>query len=86
MHIRHTTVPHTVLWIVPQKLEGVLEEVGKLVKSFHEDMKARVKIDGELLEEIKVTKMLVGPTFPGHWLERIRTMEGVGTLIIDDLL
>ena len=74
------------MWIVPQKLEGVLEEVVKLVKSFHKDMKARVRVDSELLEEIKVTKMLVGPTFPGHWLERIRTMEGVDTLIIDNLL
>ena len=40
--------------IVPQKLGGVPEDVVKLVKSFYEDMKARVRVDGELLEEIKV--------------------------------
>ena len=57
---------NAVLWIVPQKLGGAPEDVVKLVKSFHEDMKARVRVDGELLEEIKVTKMLVGPTFPEH--------------------
>ena len=75
------------LWIALQKL-GVPEDVIKLVKSFHEDMKARVRVDGELLEEIEVTNGLrqgctLAPTLftiyasivAEHWLDRIGTME-----------
>ena len=46
------------LWIALRKL-GVPEDVIRLVKSFHEDMKARVRVDGELLE-IKVTNVRQG--------------------------
>ena len=58
-------------------------------------MEARVRVDGELLEEIKVTNGLrqgctLAPTLftiyasivAEHCLDRIGTMEDVGTLII----
>ena len=37
---------------------GVPEELVELVKSFHDGMKARVRVDEELLEEFEVTNGL----------------------------
>ena len=88
-------VPCAALWIALQMLR-VPEDVIKLVKSFHENMKARVRVDGELLEEIKVSNGLrqgctLAPTLfniyasivAERWLDRIRTVESVDTLIIN---
>ena len=46
----YDSVPRAALWRVLQKL-GVPDDVIELIRSFHEGMKARVCIDGELLEE-----------------------------------
>ena len=75
---------------------GVPEDVIILVKSFHEGMKARLRVDSELLEKIEVTNGLrqgytLAPTLfniyasivAELWLDRIRIVEGVGTLIIN---
>ena len=91
----YDSVPRAALWIALRKL-GVPEDVIKLVKSFHDDMKARVRVDGELLEEIKVTNSLrqgctLAPTLfniyasvvAERWLDRIGTMDSVGTLIMN---
>ena len=45
----YDSVPHAALWIALWKL-GVPENVIDLVKSFHEDMKVRVRIDGKPLK------------------------------------
>ena len=86
LHKAYDSIPRVALWIALWKL-GVPEDVIKLVKSFHEDMKARVRVDGELLE-IKVTNVRQGcklaPTLLNiyvsivaeHWLDRIRTVRG----------
>ena len=79
------------LWIALEKL-GVPESVVDLVKFFHEDMKARVRVDGELLE---VTNGLrqgcrMAPTlfnlYAGvvveRWLDRIEPLDSVGTLVV----
>ncbi len=46
----YDSVPRAALWHALEKL-GVPGDVVKLVQSFHEGMKARVSINGELLEE-----------------------------------
>ena len=67
-----------------------------LVKSFHEDMKARLRVDGELLDEIEVTNGLrqgytMAPTLlnlyaaivPERWLDKIEPLDGIGTLVVN---
>ena len=51
------SVPHAALWIALRKL-GVPDDLLTLIKSFHQDMKARLRVDGEMLEEIKVANGL----------------------------
>ena len=85
LHKAYDSVLLVALWIALRKL-GVPEDAIKLVKSFQEDMKARVRVDGEL--EIKVTNVRQGcklaPTLfniyvsivAECWLDRIRTVRG----------
>jgi len=67
----------------------------KIVASFHSDMKARVRVDGELLEEIEETNGLhqgctMAPTMfslyacavAERWMKRIRDVVGTGTQIL----
>ena len=49
----YDSVPRMALWIALQKL-GVPSDLITLIRSFHQDMKARLRIDGNLLEEIEV--------------------------------
>ena len=66
-----------------------------IIRSFHSHMKARVRVDGELLEEIEVENGLrqgctMAPTLfnlyscvvAERWLERIRGVDGIGTQIL----
>ena len=53
----YDSVPQAELWLALQKL-GVPKDVVDLVKYFHEGMKARVRVDGELLEKIEMTNGL----------------------------
>ena len=67
----------------------------ELVKSFHDHMKASVRMDGELLEEFEVTNGLrqgytMAPTLfnlyacvvAEKWVERVKEITDVGTLIL----
>ena len=87
----YDSVPRTALWRALLKL-GVPEEMMKLIRSFHDNMTARVYIDGELLEEeISVLNGLrqgctMAPTLFNlysclvmeRWMEQVRHLEGVG--------
>ena len=93
LHKAYDSVLLVALWIALRKL-GVPEDVIKLVKSFQEDKKARVRVDGEL--EIKVTNVRQGcklaPTLfniymlalllSAGWTGSGQYVEGVSTLMI----
>ena len=83
------------LWIALQKL-GVPDDLITLIKSFHQDMKCRLRVDGDLLEEIEEANGLrqgctMAPTLfnlyacvvAEQWMDRIKTIEGVGTLVVN---
>ena len=85
----YDSVPCEDLWTAFEKL-GIPEELTDTVRSFHENMKARIRVDGELLEEIKVENGLrqgctMAPSLfnlyacvmAERWLDR--DVEGVGT-------
>ena len=91
----YDSVPRTALWIALQKL-GVPDNLITLIKSFHQDMKARLRVDGEILEEIEVANGLrqgctMAPTLfslyacvvAEQWLDRVEVIEGVGTLVVN---
>ena len=74
---------------------GVPEVMVEIVQSFHSDMKARVRLEGELLEEIEVNNGLrQGCTMASslfnlyacavaeRWTERVKDVEEVGTEIL----
>lgn len=90
----YDSVPREAMWLVLKKL-GVPEVVVEIIKSFHNDMKAKVRLDGELLEEIEVTNGLrqgctMAPSLfnlyacavAERWTERVKDVEGVGTEIL----
>ena len=95
LHKAYDSVPRSALWIALQKL-GVPDDLITLIKSFHQDMKARLRVDGEMLEEIEVANGLrqgctMAPTLfniyacvvAERWLDRVKTIEGVGTLVVN---
>ncbi len=53
----YDSVPREAVWIVLKKM-GIPEVLVDIVKSFHKDMKAKVRLEGEELEEIEVTNGL----------------------------
>ena len=53
----YDSVPRSALWIALWKL-GVSDDLITLIKSFHQDMKARLRVHGEMLEEIEVANGL----------------------------
>ena len=74
---------------------GVPDVLVEIVMSFHSNMQPKVRVDGELLEEIEVTNGLrqgciMAPTLfnlfacavAERWTERIREVEGAGTQIL----
>ena len=82
------------MWMVLRKL-GVPDVLVEIVMSFHSNMQARVRVDGELLKEIEVINGLrqgctMAPTLfnlfacavAERWTERIREVEGAGTRIL----
>ena len=90
----YDSVPREAMWMVLRKL-GVPDVPLEIVMSFHSNMQARVRVDGELLEEIEVTNGLrqgcnMAPTLfnlfacavAERWTERIREAEGAGTRIL----
>lgn len=74
---------------------GLPEELIGIVKSFHNNMKARIRVNGELLEEIEVENGLhqgctMAPSLfnlyacvvAERWLDRVGNVEGVGTHLL----
>ena len=85
------------LWRAFQQL-GVPRAMTDLVKSFHSCMKARVKMDGTLLDYFDVSNGIrqgctMAPTLFNHyasivserWLHRVEGLEGVGMLLMHKL-
>ena len=90
----YDSVPREAMWMVLKKL-GVPDVLVEIVMSFHSNMQVRVRVDGELLEEIEVTNGLgqgctMAPTLfnlfacavAERWTERNREVEGAGTRIL----
>ena len=86
-------MPHEALWKVLGRL-GVPGVLVNIVRSFHQNMNAQIRLDGELLEGIGMNNGLrqgctIAPTLfnlyscavTERWLSRIRHVEGVGTTI-----
>ena len=89
----YDAVPREAMWMALEKL-GVPVEMIQLVKSFHQDMKARIRIDGTVLEEIEVQNGLrqgccMAPVLFNlytclaleRWLAKIEDTEGVSIAI-----
>ena len=53
----YDSVPHEALWVVLKRL-GVPDTLIDIVKSFHEGMEAKIRLDQKLLEEIEVNNGL----------------------------
>lgn len=89
----YDSVPREAMWAVLQKL-GVPENTIKLIQSFHQDMRARIRLEGSCLEEISVQNGLrqgccMAPVLFNlytcvaleRWLARVEGNEGVGLTI-----
>ena len=89
----YDSVTRKAMWLALGKL-GVPERIIHLIRSFHEDMRARVRIEGVTLEEIRVQNGLrqgccMAPVLFNlytclvveRWLERVKDVEGVGMTI-----
>ena len=50
LHKAYDSVPREALWIALRKL-GVLDVIVDIINSFHTNMGARIRVDGEMLEE-----------------------------------
>ena len=90
----YDSVPREAMWMVLRKM-GVPEVLVEIVKFFHKDVKARVRLEGELLEEIEVNNGLrhgctMAPSLfnvyacavAERWTERVKDVEEVGTEIL----
>ena len=90
----YDTVPRDALWLALRKL-GLPNILIDIIRSFHDNMNARIKVDGELLEEIEVNNGLrqgctMAPTLfnlyacvvTERWLSRVKEVEDVGTCLM----
>ena len=86
----YDSVPREALWLALVKL-GVPESTIQLVRSFHRDMQANVKLDGDILDRIDVGNGLrqgccMAPVlfnlyacfFAERWRERVSDVAGIG--------
>ena len=86
----YDSVPRSALWLALKKL-GVPEQMSTLIKSFHDDMKAQIRLDGNLLEEFTVDNGLrqgccMAPVLFNlyssvvleRWSDKVKGVEGVG--------
>ena len=86
----YDSVPREALWIALQKL-GVPTETVQLIRSFHQNMKAKIRLDGSLLEQIDVQNGLrqgccMAPVLFNlfsslvieRWQARVEGTEGMG--------
>ena len=87
-------MPHEALWKVLGKL-GVPEVLVNIIRSFHSNISAQIRLDGELLEEIGVNNGLrkgctIAPMFFSLYscaatkrqLSWVGHVEGVGTTVL----
>ena len=86
-------VSRETLWVALVKI-GVHEETIQLIRSFHQDMKAKIRLEGETAEEIRVQNGLRQSCFMANvlfnlhtcltiekWIKRVEGTEGVGISI-----
>lgn len=89
----HNSVPREAMWMALAKT-GIPEEIVVPIKSFHLDMKVRIRMDGAMLEKIMVKNGLrqgccMAPVLFNfytclaveRWLVRVRDNKGVGITI-----
>ena len=87
-------VPSEALWVVLKRL-GVQDTLIDIVKSFHEGVEAKIRLDQKLLEEIEVNNGLrqgctLAPTLfnlyacavQETWWNKINNIQGVGAHIL----
>ena len=87
------SVPRHAMWLALEKL-GMPEQTIRLIRSFHDNMRARVRLEGMMLEEIQVRNGLhqgccMAPVLFNlytclaveRWLEKVRGDEGVDMTI-----
>ncbi len=92
----YDSAPREAMWIVLKKKMGIPEVLVDIVKSFHKDMKAKVRLEGEQLEEIEVTNGLrQGCTMASSlfnlyacamaeiWMERVNRLVPIGAYTRD---
>ncbi len=90
----YDSVPWEAMWIVLRKM-GIPEVLVDIVKSSHKDMKAKVRLEGEELEEIEVTDGLrqgctMAPSLfnlyacamAEIWMERVKDVDDADTKIL----
>ncbi len=90
----YDSVPREAMWAVQRKL-GVPDLLLDIIKSFHTNMEARIRVDGELLEEIAVNNGLrqgctMAPTlfnlYAGvvaeKWAETVQNIKDVGVKLL----
>ena len=89
----YDSVPREAMWLALTKL-GVPQSLVKLIRSFHEDTKAKIRLDGVVLEEISVQNGLrqgccMAPVLFNlytclvveRWLARVEGVEGTGITV-----
>ena len=90
----YDSVQHEALWVALRKL-GIPQLLIDIISSFHENMKARIYVEGELLEKTEVENgfrqgCTMAPTLfnlyacvvAESWLCRMHGVEGVGTYLL----
>ena len=86
----YDSVPREAMWLALKKL-GVPQETVRLIRSFHQGMKAKIRLDGSLLEQIDVQSGLrqgcsMAPVLFNlftclvveRWQARVEGADGVG--------
>ena len=89
----YDSVPRRGMWLVLKKL-GVPEKTVNLIRAFHTNMKAKIRLDGELLEDINVENGVrqsccMAPVLFNlyttlvieHWQDQMADSEEVGITI-----
>ena len=79
----YDSVPREALWAALKKL-GISDQLVTIIRSFHENMKAKIHVDGELLDEIEVAHTLFNLyacVVAESWMSRMRNIDGVGTYV-----
>ena len=90
----YDSVPREGLWTTLEKM-WIPEELIDIVRSFHDNMKASIRVDGELLEETEIENglrqrctmarslfNLYACVVAERWLHRNSDVEGIGTYLL----